>query len=986
MAMRPPMPALTLSRRSKIALSVVGILILLIVVFSSLTGVYINWQWFGEVGFRNVYSTILWTRITLFLIFGLLMAAIIGANLVIAYRLRPPFRPMSPEQQNLERDRVMLEPRKRVILLSLMLLALFSAGMSAQSQWSTWLLWLHGGKFGVTDPQFGKDISFYAWDYPAYRLMLGFGFTAIIFSLLLSIAVHYLSGAIRLQTPGPKITIAARRHLTILVFIFMLLKAVAYWLDRYGLVFANRTGAFTGASYTDVNATLPAKTILFWIALLIAAAVLASLWLKSPLIPGIAFVAMLVLSIVISGIYPALLQQVSVKPNASDKEQPYIRRNIEATRQAYGIVTDDGKSGGTVSYREYNVTTTPSTDALTPSDPTIANVRVLDPNVVSQTFIQLQALQNYYGFPVKLDVDRYKLDGITKDYIVGVRELSKDRLSGDQTNWINQHTNYTHGYGFVAAAADQDVTSAADYAAGGIPPSGPLSAALKVPQVYFGELVNDYVIVGAKGTPREFDGQGSAKVTYAGNGGISLGNPITRLAFAVQYRQTNFLLNNVASTAGAKVLINRDPRDRLKKIAPFLKVDGDPYPIVDAATGHIVWMVDAYTTMSNYPYSQRQSLSDLTTDSLTQTNRTVGQPNSQINYIRTSVKATVDAYDGTVRLYQWDANDPVLKAWMKVFPNLVQPRGSMPQSVLDHVRYPEDLFEVQRSLLEQYHVDDPVTFYNANDRWTVPGDPYATGDQPPYYVLADAQTAGDSGAQFQLTSPMKRNQKTNLAAYITVDSDPGANYGKMTVLTLPRSFNIDGPEQVANNFQSTPVISKDITQLDAGGSQVVHGNLLTLPIGDTFLYVEPLYVQKSGVNGFPVLQRILVSYGSKIGYADSLTKALGDLRPGHSTGETLTALGTTNPADNNPPSSSPTPTPSGSSSGPTGSASADQLLVQLNTALNELQAAYKSGDFARIGAAQADVQKKLEAYLAATKSSSAPSKSGSSAPTPTPSK
>ena len=978
MAMRPPIPSLALSRRWKITLTVVGILIVLLIAAASFTGVYVNWLWFGQIGYRKVYSTVLWTRIWLFLIFGVLMALIIGGNLLAAYLLRPPFRPMSAEQQNLERYRVMVEPRKRLVLAGVMVLALFAAGMSAQGKWQTWLLWLNGGRFGVQDPQFHRDISFYAWDYPAYRVMLGFGFSAVLFALILSIAIHYLTGAIRLQTPGPKVTPAARRHLTVLVFVFMALKAVAYWLDRYGLVFSNRS-KFTGASYTDVHASLQAKTILFWLAIIIALGVLASMWLRSALLPGIGFVVLLVLSILISGIYPAIVQQVSVKPNASDKERVYIGRNIAATRQAYDIVTQNSANpNGTVSYVDYPVNGNPDPAALAPTNTTIANIRILDPNVVSPTFTQLQRIKNPYGFADNLDMDRYttptNVGGTVKhDYVVGVRELKPSNLTGSQGNWINAHTVYTHGYGFAAAEADADVTNrVAPFAAGNIPPvpTGDNPLALTQPQVYFGELLNDYSIVGAEGTQqREYDGADST-TTYKGKGGVSLSSFVNRLAFAVKFKQTNFLLNNAASAKGAKLIFNRDPRQRVEKVAPFLTVDGDPYPVV--SNGRLVWIVDAYTTMANYPYSERKSLSDLTG-----TSQSKDQANRQINYIRNSVKATVDAYDGTVTLYQWDQNDPVLKAWMKIFPGIVKPKTDMPQTIMDHVRYPEDLFDVQRSLLEQYHVDDPVTFYNVRDKWTVPADPNAaSGDQPPYYVLADTPGGSGTSAEFQLTTPMMVNNSPNLAAYISADSDAGPNYGKITVLRITNNGAIQGPQQIANVFKTNTQISKDISLLNQGQSSIIHGNLLTLPVGGTFLYVEPLYVQSS----YPTLQRVLVSYGDKIGYGADLASALSDLQPNHVTGQTL------NPGSTSTPTTTPTtapnsPTPSTTpSNAPTGlPQTQQQALGDLNTALNALQAAYRSGNFATIGLAQEKVQQLLQAYIAKY---GVPSSTTTPAPTP----
>ncbi len=629
------------------------------------------------------------------------------------------------------------------------------------------------------------------------------------------------------------------------------------------------------------------------------------------------------------------------------------------------------------------------------TNPTVSDIRILDPNVLSPTFTQQQQLKNVYGFAAKLDVDRYDLDGVTRDYVVGVRELKAANLnssgsSGNQNNWINSHTVYTHGYGFVAAQASSDVTSTGAYTEGNIPPTGPLT--LKNPDAYYGELLPNYSIVGASGAPREYDGTGATKVTYAGGGGVSLSSFFTRLAFAMNYKETNFLLNDSVSASGAKIILNRDPRQILSKVAPFLKVDSDPYPFVDSQTGDITWMIDGYTTMASYPYSEQESLSTLTSDSLSATNKTASQPNDQINYIRNSVKATVDAYTGKVTLYDWDATDPVLKAWMKIFPNLVKPLSAMPADVKDHVRYPEDLFEVQRALIASYHVDNPVTFYNGSDKWTVPSDPTDTAaNQPPYYVLAAPPTGSSDTAEFQLTSPMKVNSRPNLSAFISVDSDPGPDYGKISVLKLPTNSVIDGPEQIFNSFNTTPAISKDITLLSSGGSTVIHGNLLTLPIGNSFLYVEPLYVQGAASTGYPVLRAVLVAYGSKIGYASNVTDALANLTdPGlvqqlnpSSTAPTTSPSSTppATPSGSSPPtSSSPTASPSGSA---TGTSSAAQLQA-LNAALTALSAAYKSGDLAAIGTQQSLVAQLLQQYLAGL--SSAPSSSTPATPSATPTK
>jgi uncharacterized membrane protein (UPF0182 family) len=948
--MRPSLPVPSLSRRAKIIIGVVVLLVLVLSVLGSLIRLYVDWLWFGEVGFRQVFTTGLGTRTLLFFLFGVLMAAIIAANLILAYRFRPPFRPMSLEQQNLERYRSALEPRRRLIVILISVVLGIFTGVTAQSQWQTWLLWRNGTRFGIPDPQFGMDIAYYAFTYPFQRFVLGLLFTAVLLSLLAALAVHYLFGGVRLQTPGEKVTPAARVHLSVLLGIFLLLKAVAYYLDRYGLLFNQRDGR-TGAAYTDINAVLPSKSILMWVALVCAAAVLANIFLRITVVPVVAVALLVIVSVLSSGVYPAIVQQFTVRPNAREKEAPYIERNIQATRAAYGIKSTN--EGGKVNQTQYNASTdvARARQALRTDRATIGNARLLDPNILSPTFRQHQQIRNVYDFPTKLDIDRYTINGRMGDYVVAARELRSDNLTGNQTNWINRHTLYTHGNGFVAAAANEDLRAEQDFEARGLPAVGPKELVAQQPRIYYGELITDYSIVKTNGDG-EFDRPGTGgqdeRFTYDGEGGVAVGNPVNRLAFALYYRERNILLSG-AIRGDSKILFVRDPADRVEKTAPFLKVDGDPYPAV--VDGRIVWIVDGYTTLNNYPYSEREPLGEVATDSRTGQG-TRALPRQDVNYIRNSVKATVDAYSGRVTLYQYDEADPVLQTWMKIYPDVVRPKSEITTELQRHLRYPEDLFKVQRELLTRYHVTDPRQFFNSEDFWRVPADPTtgSGGAQPPYYVVA--QAPGQKKVVFQLTSALNALNRDNLASYVTVSSDPG-DYGTFQVLELPGSQAVLGPGQVQGLFRSTPDIQREISLLDQRGSEVKFGNLLTLPAGGGLLYIEPLYVQGTGLP-FPTLQFVLVAFGNRTAFAPTLAGALDNLFGEGAGARAVDSEPTPSPsptATSPPGTATPSPPPTGGTISPDLSAA----LAELSRAYANLQAAFRSGDVNRIGEAQTAV-------------------------------
>ncbi|RBY96506.1 membrane protein [Blastococcus sp. TF02-8] len=981
MAMRPPVPVPTLSRRAKLVIGVIAVLLVLFTVVGTLTNVYVDYLWFDETGFTKVFWTELQTRALLFAVAGVATGGLTALSMYLAYRFRPAFRPMSLEQQNLERYRQSLEPRRGLVLTGIAVVLGLFAGFTAQANWETWLSFRNATDFGRTDRQFGIDVSFFVFDYPFYRLLLGFGFAIAILALIGSLLTHYVFGGLRLQTPGQKLTAAARVQLSVLVGVFVALKSVAYWLDRYGLVYSGRGGEFTGASYTDVNALLVSKTILVWVAGVCAVAFLANIVVRNFLLPAMALVLLLVSSLVIGVAYPAIVQQFVVKPSANEKEAPYIERAIASTREAYDLEDID--------YVEYARETGDSVDPakareqIQESAGTIENARLLDPNVLSGTFTARQQIRNVYGFPDKLDIDRYTLPDLdtgemrTQDYVVAARELNSSELSENQASWINRHTVYTHGNGFVAAPANEIISvregGVPDFTTRDLPTRGNIP--VEQGRIYYGELINDqgqdvYSVVGAPegSAPREFDrpeddnaDDGQIKNTYDGEGGVSVGSFFRQLTFAIYYRERNFILSSAVNDA-SKVLYVRDPRDRVEKAAPFLEVDGDPYPAV--VDGRVTWILDGYTTSDSYPYAEQRTLGEVAADALTGTG-TTALPDETFNYIRNSVKATVDAYDGTVTLYAWDDEDPVLKTFMKAFPGVVQPRSEMSDELVSHVRYPEDLFKVQRDILTRYHVDDPQDFYNSNDRWAVPDDPTRGGQaeaQPPYYILA--QRPGETETTFQLTSALNAFNRQNLSSFVSASSDP-ESYGKLQVLRLPGNTPFKGPQQVQQSFNTDDDVARDLTLFRSADSKPVFGNLLTLPIGSNgLLYVEPLYVQGTGTNPFPLLRKVLVNYGDRVGYADTLKEAL-DQVFGDGAGDAATdsgSQGTTPTPAPTSPSPSPEPTPPPTDGGGGSTPERDAAVAEMNAALTRLADAQRSGDFAAQGQALADLQRAVEAY------------------------
>ncbi len=918
------------------------VLTILAVVLVSLSGFYVDYLWFRSVDYSSVWTTLLVTRATLFFAFGLVTSLVIVANIIVAYKRRPIYVPTTVEADNLERYRAQIEPIRKLAIVGIFLAIFYFAGSAGSQFWESWLLYRNATPFGVLDPQFNRDISFFMFTLPFWQALVGWAISTLILATIAATVVHYIYGGIRPQVREDRTTVTARVQLSILLGAIVAIKAIAYWLDRFALATSDE-GIITGLTYTDVNAVLPAKSILTGIAIICSLLFFANIIRRSWVLPAAGLALLGISSFLISGVYPALIQQFQVKPSESAKESPYIQRNIESTRAAYGL--------DKVEVKDYQATIDTSAGQLNNDVDTVANIRLMDPNVLSSTFRQLQQIKPYYTFTESLDVDRYMIDGKMRDMVVAVRELNIE--GNPNRNWINDHLVYTHGFGFVGAYGNaQDIDGKPVFTMGDIPPKGILGDFQ--PRIYFGENNPEYSIIGALkgGDQVEFDypddasPNGQKNYTYTGSGGVPMGSLFSRLLFAIHYQEQRILLSNLINSE-SKIVFNRVPRDRVAKVAPWLKLDGDPYPaIVD---GKIVWIIDGYTTSAGYPYSRTVDVSGATTDALNINNNPLtAVPNSKINYIRNSIKATVDAYDGTVTLYAWDEKDPVLQTWTKAFPTVVKPRSEMSEALISHVRYPEDIFRVQRDVLSLYHVKNANAFYGGQDFWRVPRDPSTlganAGAQPPYFYTL--KVPGEEKASFSLTTPfVPRGGRENLSAFAVVNSDPGENYGKFTVLQLQRSTNIAGPSQVASNFEANPTVALSLSLLRQGGSDVVLGNLLTLPVGGGLLYVQPVYVRATAnTAAYPLLQKVLVSFGEKIGFDDTLRGALDQVFGGDSGSRDI-------PGTDAQPG--------------TGSGGNDlqQALESAQRALADAQAALTRGDFAAYGKAQDRLKAAIEAAV-----------------------
>jgi uncharacterized membrane protein (UPF0182 family) len=914
-ARRPP-------RRWTLAVLLLAFVVLAAV--GSLTRFYTDLLWFREVDKLGVFWGQLTAKLTLGVLAGIGTAVVIGANLWLVERLAPRYGLVVVGRPQVERYRAILAPYMRPLRIGVAAFLGLVVGLQSAGLWQTFLLWRHAVRFGEADPQFHRDLGFYVFQLPFLRAVFGWLFTTLVLALLLSAAGHYLLGGIRPQAESNKVAPQVQAHLSVLVGLIVALKAWGYYLDRFELVYSPR-GVVTGASYTDVHAQLPALRMLFFVAIICAGLFFWGARSRGLTFPVAGIVLLGLTSILVGGLYPGIVQRFSVAPQELRREKPYIARNIAATRKAFGL--------DAVATRAFAASADLKPADLQANQSTIDNIRLWDPDVLKPAVKNLQAIAPYYSFS-DVDVDRYPVDNAVRQVMISSREVDSNLLSPSAKTWQNLHLTYTHGFGVVATQVNTSVNqgqpdfivSNFDLKDAKIP--------VEQPRIYFGEppdTAPDYVVVRTKQAEVDapsVSGEGITTTSYTGQGGVAMSNFLRRLAFALRFRDFNLLISGNI-TGQSRLMFNRDIRDRVEKVAPFLQWDGDPYTVV--VDGRIKFVRDGYTTTDKYPYSQRIELG-------TAARRESGASGvqGQGNYIRNSVKAVVDAYDGSVKLYAFDESDPILRAWRKAFPSLFAPKAEIPPSLQAHLRYPEDLFSIQTERYTSYHVSRPEDFYSREDFWALPEDRSGqisrtedTGGllastrvkMRPFYLLT--KLPGQKETQFILVMPFTPNGKENMLGYMSVSSDPG-DYGKINLFSLDRSKTVFGPTQVNARILANREVSSQVSLLNQQGSKVILGNLLIVPIEDSLLYVQPVFVQGQAANSIPLLTNVAVFYNNQVGYATTLTDAIAQVVQGAPAG----APTTTGPGQQAP------------------SGTVQQLLQQADSEFRAAQDALKKSDLA----------------------------------------
>ncbi|MGV3721231.1 MAG: UPF0182 family protein [Actinomycetota bacterium] len=919
----------------------------------ALLGFLTDWLWYGELQQRRLFWGLFQTRVALGLIAGAVLATLAFGNVVLAQRNCPVTIPRrdAPEWQ------VATRRLARGGITGLMLfgsLALgYLGGLVASSQWDAWIRLRHAQSFGVTDPVFGKDVGFYVFQYPFYRFVAGWALGALILVTIATAAVYYVSGAVVINQTRSRVSNAARAHLSVLIGLAFLAKAVDYLLDRYGLLL-NSSGLLFGGGYTDLHAQLPALNILAVLAVIAALAFFVNAYVRALVFPGIAAGLMLVASATLGGVYPGLMQRFSVQPDEQAKERPYIDRHLKATRQAYGLET--------IRPVEYNPSRPLTAADITKEQPTLQNARLWDYRVLSDTYHGLQRLRDYYDV-TDVDIDRYTINGRYRQVMLAPRELVMERLDPRQRSWINERLQYTHGYGMVMSTVNEtDPSGRPVWLIRDLPLVAAPEMEIKQPQLYYGMKPQPPVL--APSRTREFDFPmegGNSTSAYSGSGGIPLDSAWKRYLFSAELTDWNIAISD-AITPQSRVLMRRNVQERVAALAPILKFDSDPYLVVQ--DGGLVWVQDAYTAASTYPYSDPTLYAE-TKLMEARGGGLQGAEMGHFNYLRNAAKATVDAYSGEVRFYVTDETDPLIRCYRKAFPGLFRDKSEIPAALVSHLRYPEDLFAAQARKWTRYHVTDPDVFYGRSDVWAIPEERLEGGGgggnipMQPYYVVM--RLPGETKEEFVLILPFKTRNGTTMSGWLTARCD-NENYGKLRLYRFPTNSQIDAPEQVDSLIQSDPDISQQLTLLGQQGSKIRFANLLGLPGSGSLLYVKPFYLEAAQTTGrqaaIPVLKRVILAEkrgdAMKVVMRPSFREALADLVGAPVSGT---------PEAPPPPRSGQAPPTPPARSRP----DVDRLIEEAGQAFDAAERAQRSGDWAEYGKQMQKARETLQRLRGSTR-------------------
>ncbi len=920
--------------------SIAVVIAVVYLVFTGLSTIWTDYLWFLSVDFMPVWRTHLVTTIALAAAGGIFVFLVVWLNLWLADRFSPRFEilELGEDEELVERFRDWVAPRFRLVRAGIAAAAGVLLGVGIASWRDDVLLFLNPTPFGINDPQFDTDLSFYIFRLPLWADLVAWIFNVAVLTLVVVVVVHYLTGGIRIrQGQGISIRQGVKAHILVLGAVLALIRAVSYRLDTYELVYSSR-GSFFGAGFTDVNARLPALQLLALVSVLAAALLIWNIWRRDWTLAFVSVGGWIFVSIAAGLIYPAVIQRLQVDTRPLDAERPFIERNIEATRAAYGLDVAE--------VRPFAASTELTADDISANRDTIDNLRLWDPGVLRRTYQNLQEIRSYYRVD-RVDTDRYIIDGKPTQVMVSVRELEEgaDAIPGD---WQNQRLIYTHGFGAVLSPANAvEEDGQPDFVVRDVPP---VSSAAEIEldvagsRVYFGEsyIPGKPVVVKSGEREQEVDFPlelGTAFNEYDGDAGVPIDNLIRKLAFALRYRDLNILISSQLRE-DSRILMTRNIRERVQDIAPFLATDADPYPVL--IDGRIVWLIDMYTLTDRYPYSE-----PVTRDQTDRLPQSSGLPRSGFNYVRNSVKASVDSVDGTVTFYVIDDQDPILASWQKVHPDLFEDFSEMPAALEEHLRYPQDMFKIQSDMYLLYHIENTEDFFSRSDAWSIPDDPSTPlrtqvnllwGDEfvpggvsfldeylPNYLLL---RLPGEEDLSYTLIQPFTPLNKPNMSSFFVADSTPG-RYGRLINYRLPSGSLVEGTGQVGQRINQDPDISQQITFWNQEGSTVLFGDMLVVPVKDSILYVMPVYLAAEGTDGgLPEFRRVVAVFDDRIEWDDTLDGALSLVFDGDVGGGEVPDDGMVVP----PPV--------------TGDGTVDDLLRQAAEAFDRARAALRNGDLA----------------------------------------